>query len=84
MLFVYPKAIEQSFWMKNTPLPLDIIFIAEDSSIVNIARRTRPLSEETIQSLAPAQYVLELRAGFVDRHGIDEKTRIQWTRTDPA
>jgi uncharacterized membrane protein (UPF0127 family) len=84
MLFVYPQAIEQSFWMKNTPLPLDIVFIAEDSTIVNIARRTRPLSEETIRSSAPAQYVLELRAGFVDRYGIDEATRIEWQRIDAS
>ena len=82
MLFVYPEAIDQSFWMKNTPLPLDIIFIAEDSTIVNIARRTRPLSEETIRSTGPAQFVLELRAGFVDRNGIDETTRISWQRRD--
>ena len=82
MLFVYPEAIEQSFWMKNTPLPLDIVFIAEDSTIVNIARRTRPLSEDMIRSMAPAQYVLELRAGFVDRYGIDESTRIQWQRIE--
>lgn len=82
MLFVYPAEIEQSFWMKNTPLPLDIIFIGADSSIVNIARRTRPLSEDSISSAAPAQYVLEVRAGFVDRHGIDESTKIRWQRRD--
>lgn len=81
MLFVYDSEIEQSFWMKSTPLPLDIIFIAADSSIVNIARRTTPLSEETITSTRPAQFVLELRAGFVDSHGIDESTRIKWKRS---
>ena len=82
MLFVYPEESDQQFWMKNTPLPLDFIFIASDSSIVNIVRRATPLSEERITSAAPAQYVLELRAGFVDRHGIDESIRIEWQRTE--
>ncbi len=82
MLFVYDREIEQSFWMKSTPLPLDIIFVAADSSIVNIARKTTPLSEEMITSSRPAQFVLELRSGFVDSHGIDESTRIEWKRTE--
>ncbi|MBT8399938.1 MAG: DUF192 domain-containing protein [Rhodothermia bacterium] len=81
MLFIYDQEQPQSFWMKNTPMPLDIIFIASDSSIVNIARRTTPLSEQTIESTGPAQYVLELRAGFADRYGIDESVRIKWQRT---
>ncbi len=81
MLFIYDQQQPQSFWMKNTPMPLDIVFIASDSSIVNIARRTKPLSEQTIESIAPAQYVLELRAGFTDRYGIDESAKIRWQRT---
>ncbi len=84
MLFVYPEDVDQSFWMKNTPLPLDILFIRGDSSVVNIVRRTRPLSEDRITSAGPARYVLELRAGFVDRHGIDESTRISWQRTEQS
>ncbi len=81
MLFIYDQEQPQSFWMKNTPMPLDIVFIASDSSIVNIVRRTTPLSEQTIESTAPAQYVLELRAGFADRYGIDESVIIKWQRT---
>lgn len=81
MLFVYDQEQPQSFWMKNTPMPLDIVFIASDSSIVNIVRRTTPLSEQTIESTAPAQFVLELRAGFADRYGIDESATIKWSRT---
>ncbi len=81
MLFVYPEPRDQRFWMKNTPMPLDILFIASDSSVVNIIEGTVPLSEQSIESDGPAQYVLELRAGFVGRYGIDETTRIRWQRT---
>ncbi len=81
MLFIYDEDQPQSFWMKNTPMPLDIVFIASDSSIVNIAKRTTPLSEQTIESDAPARYVLELRGGFTERYGIDESARIYWRRT---
>ena len=79
MLFTYDAPKEQSFWMKNTPLPLDIIFIGADSSVVNIAKRTTPLSAETIESTGPAQYVLEVRGGFTDRLKITEDTRFRWT-----
>jgi uncharacterized membrane protein (UPF0127 family) len=81
MLFVFPDAEPRGFWMKNTPLPLDILFIAADSQVVNIARRTRPLSEDMIRSTGPAQYVLEVRSGFTDRYGITDSTRVRWRRT---
>ena len=54
---------EASFWMKNTPLPLDIVFIDHAGHIVSIARDTTPLSETPIPSEAPAKGVLELNAG---------------------
>ncbi|NND70705.1 MAG: DUF192 domain-containing protein [Rhodothermales bacterium] len=79
MFFVYDAPKDQSFWMKNTPLPLDIIFIGSDSSVVNIAKRTKPLSSATIESISPAQFVLEVRGGFTDRLGIDDSTRFRWT-----
>lgn len=78
MLFVYDAPKDQSFWMKNTPLPLDIIFIGTDSSVVNIVKRTRPLSTATIESTAPAQYVLEVRAGLTDMLGVDSTTTFNW------
>lgn len=80
MLFPYQEPRMMEFWMKNTPLPLDIIFVAADSTIVNIVKNTTPLSEELIASTGPAQYTLEVRAGFADRYGIDESTRIDWSR----
>lgn len=83
MLFLDDEVKMQSFWMKNTPLPLDLVFIGADSSVVNIAERTLPFSESTIVSTAPAQYVLEVRAGFTARNGIDSTASVRWRRVPP-
>lgn len=79
MLFVGDVVEEKSFWMENTPMPLDIIFIGPDSQVVNIAARTRPYSRENILSDGPAQYVLEIRAGMAERLGIGDSTRFRWS-----
>jgi uncharacterized membrane protein (UPF0127 family) len=81
MLFIFETVDEGSMWMKNTPLPLDIVFVAPDSQVVSIARRTTPLSEEKITPAAPRKYAVEVRAGFADRFGLTDSTRIRWTRT---
>lgn len=69
MLFVFDTEGERYFWMKNTPLPLDIIFIATNGEIVSIAADTSPYSEDTIPSNGPARYVLELNAGTAAKLG---------------
>lgn len=83
MLFLDDEVRVQTFWMKNTPLPLDIIFVSSDSQVVSISKRTTPFSEQTVSSSGPAQYVLEVRGGFSDRYGLDETTRLRWRRVDP-
>lgn len=80
MLFVDPAESMRSFWMKNTALSLDILFVDAEGHIVNIAKKTTPFSEEHIESTGPAQYVVEVRAGFTDRYGITEDDRIVWRR----
>jgi uncharacterized membrane protein (UPF0127 family) len=81
MLFLFPQAEQKSFWMKNTLIPLDIMFVGLDSQIVNIAKRTPPLSETQIHSTGLAQYVVEVRGGFSDRFDIEDSTRIRWQRS---
>lgn len=63
MLFQFPEASEQSFWMHNTPSSLDILYIAPDGRIVSIARNTTPNSDTSIPSNGAANGVLELRGG---------------------
>jgi uncharacterized membrane protein (UPF0127 family) len=70
MLFVFDTVGERIFWMKNTPLSLDIIFIDADGRIIRIAEGTEPFSERYISSNGPALYVLEVVAGTSRRLGI--------------
>jgi hypothetical protein len=84
MLFIFDAVDESGMWMKNTPLPLDIVFVAPDSQVINIARRTTPFSQETISPAAPKKFVVEVRGGFADRFGLTDSTRVRWTRTAPA
>ncbi len=69
MLFQFPTASEQSFWMKNTPSSLDILYIDPRGRIVSIASHTTPNSETPIPSNGAANGVLELRAGRADEIG---------------
>ena len=70
MLFVFPSASEQRFRMKNTPLPLDMIFIGADRRIVGIVADTRPFSTTTLGVPGQSKYVLEVNAGFSAKHGL--------------
>lgn len=78
MLFVFDYEEPQSFWMANTPLALDLMFVNADSQIVDIAKYAQPLSPDPIASKAPARYVIEVPAGFTDSHGIIETDRVSW------
>ena len=81
MLFLDDEEKIQTFWMRNTPLPLDLIFVDADSQIVNIAKRARPFTDQTISSTDSALYVLEVNGGFSDKYGIDESMSISWSLT---
>ncbi len=72
MYFIFEEETPRSFWMANTPLPLDILFISRDHRIVRIHTRTTPYSDRPIRSEQPAMYTLEVNAGFVSEHDIRE------------
>lgn len=82
MLFIFDRERPQSFWMANTPVALDLIFIDTDSNLVSIAKYAKPFSAESITSEGPAQYVLEVPAGFSDTYGLTTNERVRWRRTD--
>lgn len=69
MLFVFEDASRQCFWMRNTPLPLTIAFLADDGTIVNLADM-KPLSEDSHCSSKPVRYALEMNAGWFAKRGI--------------
>lgn len=72
MLFLMPFEEPQSFWMLNTYLSLDIIFVNDAKRIVKIQSDTQPRSLKAIPSERPARYVIEVLAGFCRKHGIQE------------
>lgn len=78
MLFVYGDENYRSMWMKNTYIPLDMVFARRDGSVTNIAHDTVPLSEESVSSSEPAMFVLELNAGTTRRLAIDDDSRLVW------
>jgi uncharacterized membrane protein (UPF0127 family) len=84
MLFLFPDEKEQSFWMKNTPIPLDMIFINKDRRIVGIVEQTVPFSLESRSVRAPSQYVLEINGGLSRRFGIraGDAVRIEGIHTE--
>lgn len=81
MLFVYDGRYRQSMWMKNTFIPLDIVFARDDGRVSSIARNTEPQSLLSIASIEPVKYVLELNAGTTAKLSIDENSRLLWGDT---
>lgn len=81
MLFIFEEVDSTGMWMKNTPLPLDIVFVAPDSQVINIVRRTTPFSEKSIEPTAPNKFAVEVRAGFAERYNLSDSSRIDWTPT---
>jgi hypothetical protein len=72
MLFLYPRSGVHAMWMKNTYIPLDMLFVKADGRVVHIAERTVPQSRRSISAGERVKAVLELRGGTADRLGIGE------------
>jgi uncharacterized protein len=83
MLFPFPAPKFAAFWMRNTLIPLDMIFIRADGSIDRIAENTIPQSETPVASGGEVAAVLELSGGTAQRLGIDESATVQWARAAP-
>lgn len=80
MLFIFEGDETRSFWMKNTVLSLDMIFVNSKDEIVTIHKNTTPYSEQSYASTKPAQFVIEVNAGYADRHKIKVGDKIAWNR----
>jgi len=78
MLFPFPKPKIASFWMKNTLIPLDMIFVRGDGSVDRIAENTIPESLEPVASGGEVAAVLELAGGTAAELGIDESATVTW------
>lgn len=84
MLFIFSGPEEQSFWMKNTYISLDIIYVDDKKEIVSVQKYTTPLSEESLPSFKKAQYVVEVNAGFCDKYHVAYGDKIAYRETKPV
>lgn len=70
MLFLFDRASPQMFWMRNTLIPLDIVYIGENGRVVSISRNVQALDESGAPSAGPAKFVLEIAAGRAAQIGL--------------
>lgn len=82
MLFIYDSESIRNFYMKNTYIPLDIIYYDADSTLVSIQKNTTPRDESSLPSEGPAQYILEVNAGLSDEWGIGEGDKFSFKGTE--
>jgi len=82
MLFVYNDARPRSFYMKNTYIPLDIIYYGADSTLVSIQKNATPRDETSLPSDGPTQFVLEINGGLSDQWGIEDGDRFSFQDID--
>lgn len=82
MIFIYREAGVRSMWMKNTYIPLDMLFIRGDGKVSSVATHTTPLSLESVSAIEPVNFVLELNAGVTEKLTIGPESRIIFTSID--
>ena len=84
MLFIFDGKQPYGFWMKDTYMPLDMLFIDYEQSIFQIARNSVPFNEEPIEPDGFNKYTLEIKAGMAEKFNIIEGDKVEWKRTDPS
>ena len=72
MIFIYDRPSLQNFWMRNTYISLDMVFIDPQGVVVGVVEHARPLDDTRLNVNRPSQYVIELNAGQAEAHGIAE------------
>ncbi len=78
MLFLFDETAEHGFWMKDTLIPLDMIFIGDDGRIVGVVERAAPRSTESRSVGAPSRYVLEVNGGWTRARGVKAGDRVRF------
>lgn len=84
MVFIYPGEGVRSFWMKNTLIPLDMIFVSKTGDVVGVVEGAEPLTLTSRSVGKPSRYVVELNAGLAKKHGIVEGTKMTIDNVDPT
>jgi uncharacterized membrane protein (UPF0127 family) len=84
MWFDFGEERAVSMWMKNTPMALDMVFVAADGTIRHLIRATEPFSLTPLPSLYPVRYVLEIPAGMAAHYHLQPGDRIRWDTSSPS
>ena len=79
MIFLFNEEREQSFWMKNTLIPLDMVFVSSAWKVVGVLENVPPLTEDPRTVGIPSQYVLEFSAGTIKRLGVSSGAAVEVT-----
>jgi len=82
MLFIYEEEGILAFWMKNTLIPLDMLFISKDFRVVGVIENVEPQTETVRRVDRPSQFGLEVNAGFVADNGITVGTEVEFLGID--
>jgi uncharacterized membrane protein (UPF0127 family) len=82
MLFLFARDEIHSFWMKNTLIPLDMIFITADLTVAGVVERAEPHSLTGRSIDVPSRYVLEVNGGWAREHGVGPGTKVQLEHVD--
>jgi uncharacterized protein len=83
MLFLFPREEVLAFWMRNTPIPLDMIFIGSDMKIVGIVHEAVPFSLTARSVGAPSRFVLEIKGGLAKQGGIEAGDTVRFEGVSP-
>lgn len=84
MIFLFPSSQRLTFWMKNTEIPLDMIFADARGRVVGIVANAEPFSERAVGPEADAEYVLEVNGGFARRHHIEPGDTMKFSGFSPS
>ncbi|NIO10648.1 MAG: hypothetical protein GTO40_22640 [Deltaproteobacteria bacterium] len=82
MLFLFDTDRDQVFWMKNTPISLDLIFISSGKEIVGIVHSAVPYSTRSLSVGHPSRYVLEINGGLASKHGLKAGDTVRFENVD--
>lgn len=83
MLFLFEEEEIQSFWMKNTVIPLDMIFIRQDMTVAGVVENAEPLSRDARSVDVPSRFVLEVNGGWAGNHGVTRGTPVKFEGIEP-
>jgi uncharacterized protein len=78
MLFLFEESEDHGFWMKNTLIPLDMIFIADDGRVAGIVERAEPRTTTLRSAGSASRYVLEVNGGWYAAHGVARGARVRF------